>query len=320
MPVFAAADGKVMLARPWKSCPNWGYILVIDHTLADGSHVSSIYGHLDASTVVVTEGQSIVAGSMLGRTGAYHCWKEHLHFAIHIGPYDAQVGVYPNWLNGYLAPNLFPASYVNPSDFVAAHGPGLLGTDLPHNSGAEIAVISSQFVAQEFTLTQPIHITSINLQMSGFGNDQFTFWLTNSIGPSTTTSNVLLQRNLTFPNTGGGVNGTTVSVSTDMQLDPGAYFLVLSSEQTSIFQGWLLATMILPSNVGTVTNHFLTTFASLGGNTNSQFPPGSSFVAGPVLLNPFAFQIDGSQLIFLVRGDPEFGQDISEMSTREIEF
>jgi hypothetical protein len=122
MAVFATADGVVMLARRWKACPNWGYILVIDHTLADGSHVSSVYGHLDATTVVVSEGQTVVGGSMLGRTGTYHCWREHLHFAIHVGVYGAPIGVYPGWLNGYLAATAFPSAYVRASDFVATHG------------------------------------------------------------------------------------------------------------------------------------------------------------------------------------------------------
>src|SRR5262245_3653992 len=51
MPVYASADGMVMIASAWKKCPNWGYILVIEHSLSDGSKICSVYGHLDASTI-----------------------------------------------------------------------------------------------------------------------------------------------------------------------------------------------------------------------------------------------------------------------------
>lgn len=118
MSVQAAGDGRIMLARRWKSCPNWGYILVIEHVLEDNSRVTSIYGHLDPTTVAVGENQSVARGTFLGKTGVYSCWGEHLHFGIHLGPYGAQVGTYPSWLLGYLAPSAFPDDYVKPSDFI----------------------------------------------------------------------------------------------------------------------------------------------------------------------------------------------------------
>lgn len=99
MAVYATAAGRVMLARPWRDCPNWGYILVIEHTLLDGSKVCSIYAHLDRSTVVVEEGQDIIRPrEILGQTGNYPCWDEHLHFAIYRGPFGASKGIHPPWL------------------------------------------------------------------------------------------------------------------------------------------------------------------------------------------------------------------------------
>lgn len=160
----------------------------------------------------------------------------------------------------------------------------LLGTDLPTTNG-ELAVISSQALAQGFTLTSPVHFSEIKLQMSGFGVDQFTVWLTNSIGPGTTQANVLFQTNATFPNTGGGITGSTVSVTVNLNLPPGDYFIVLSSDQPSVSQGWLLATTTLPSTVGSVGD---LTFAL---PSNALFPPGSLFI--PVAFSPAAFQIIG---------------------------
>ena len=165
----------------------------------------------------------------------------------------------------------------------------LMGTDLPTtNSFAEIAVISSQSLAQVFTLTSPVHISTLRLQMSGFGFDQFTLWLTNSIGPGTTPANVLFQTNLTFPNTGGGISGATVSAPIDLDLAPGTYFIVLSSPQTNISQGWMLSNTILPSTVGSVGAWE----ATFPGNNNPAFPPSSIFsvITG---LNPGAFQLLG---------------------------
>ena len=117
-PVQAAGAGTVMLARTWKSCPNWGYILVMEHTIGNGSKISTIYGHLDPSTVAVTEGQTIAQGTVLGRTGSYPCWQDHLHFGIRVGPFGSGIGVYPPWLAGYLAQVDFPAAYCEPSTFI----------------------------------------------------------------------------------------------------------------------------------------------------------------------------------------------------------
>lgn len=158
----------------------------------------------------------------------------------------------------------------------------LLGTDLPEINGTS-AIISVQTVAQEFSLTSPITFSEIKLQMSGFGVDQFTVWVTNSVGPGTTQANVLFQTSATFPNTGGGINGATVSVPVNLSLPPGDYFIVLSSNQDSVFQGWLLATTTLPSTVGTVGGWIFSL------PSDPLFPPASLFI--PVGFSPGAFQI-----------------------------
>jgi len=161
----------------------------------------------------------------------------------------------------------------------------VLGTDLPTNSFAELAVISSQSLAQGFSLTSPVNVSAIKLQMSGFGVDQFTVWLTNSLGPGTTQANVLLQTSATFPDTGGGLNGSTVSIPVNFSLPPGNYFIVLSSDQPAVSQGWLVSTMTLPSTVGTV-GVFQSNFP-----TFTSFPPASVFFPIGLGLGPAAFQL-----------------------------
>jgi hypothetical protein len=161
----------------------------------------------------------------------------------------------------------------------------VLGTDLPPNSFAELAVISSQSLAQGFSLTSLVHVSAIKLQMAGFGVDQFTVWLTNSLGPGTSQANVLLQTSATFPNTGGGLNGSTVSIPVNLSLPPGNYFIVLGSNQSSVSQGWLVSTMTLPSTVGTV-GVFQANFP-----TFTSFPPASVFFPIGLGLGPAAFQL-----------------------------
>jgi hypothetical protein len=135
--------------------------------------------------------------------------------------------------------------------------PILLGTNLTENSAP--AVASYQFIAQRFSLTEAIHVSSINVQMAGFGTDQFTLWLTNAVGPGTTAANVLVEKTATFPNTGGAQNnrGKPISVSADLLLNPGVYYLVTSSMQSgSINEGWFLSPFnaAVPSSVGSFEN------------------------------------------------------------------
>lgn len=164
----------------------------------------------------------------------------------------------------------------------------LLGTDLPTtNSLSEAAVTFFQTLSQEFTLTSPVHLSTINLQMSGFGVDQFTVRLTNALGPGTTQANVLFQTTQTFPNTGGAIRGATVAVPVDLHLDPGTYFIVLSSNQGNVLQGWLMSNGAIASTVGSVGDWEFT----FSVNNNPAFPPASIF--SPAGIFPGAFQLLG---------------------------
>ena len=169
----------------------------------------------------------------------------------------------------------------------AAASEFLLGTDLPTHSDAEYAVYIAQSIAQGFSLTAPISITELKLQMSGFGSDQFTVWVTNSIGPGTTQANVLLQTTATFPNTGGGTTGSTISIPMNLSLPPEDYFIVLSSTQPSVLQGWLMSTTTLASTVDSLSDMRFVIFGDV------LFPPASEFIT--LGDRPAAFQIFGTQ-------------------------
>ncbi len=125
-PVYAMADGKIMLAEVHGGvCKanggNWGPLVVIEHTLADNSRVCSIYGHIAFS---VSEGQQVLKGQQIGSVADLSCpegWMDHLHFGIYKAAFGAAQGVYPVWLRGYLAPSQFPGKYVKPSDFITGY-------------------------------------------------------------------------------------------------------------------------------------------------------------------------------------------------------
>jgi len=166
----------------------------------------------------------------------------------------------------------------------------LVGTAF--NGIGESAVSNQGPLAQRFVLNEPAQIVEIDLHMSGFGTDAFSLWLTNSIGPSTTAANVLLATSLTFPNTGGGTSGQAVAYQTNLSLGSGSYFLVLSSLQPSIFQGWIDGGTILQTAIGNVGSFFAASPNFPGGAIDVNFPPASTFTL--LSVPPADFQIIGN--------------------------
>lgn len=75
-PVYAAADGKVILAR-WYG--GYGNAVVIDH----GSGISTLYGH--NSRLLVSNGQTVKRGQQIAKAGSTG-WSTgpHVHFEVRI--------------------------------------------------------------------------------------------------------------------------------------------------------------------------------------------------------------------------------------------
>ena len=77
-PVFAAADGEIVLATD--AGPGWGNVVIIEHTASNGTKVRSLYGHLQSITRTagsVSRREQI--GTIGNADGRYKC---HLHFEI----------------------------------------------------------------------------------------------------------------------------------------------------------------------------------------------------------------------------------------------
>lgn len=75
-PVYAAADGKVLVAK-WHD--SYGNFVLIDH----GSGYSTLYAHF--SSIAVSAGQSVSAGQVIGYVGTTGFSKgNHLHFEFRV--------------------------------------------------------------------------------------------------------------------------------------------------------------------------------------------------------------------------------------------
>lgn len=86
--VYAVSDGEVVATSYDDGTGNkWGFgncALVVEHRKSNLSGVFvAVYGHLQCSTLK----SDIVAGRSLGKIGHWK-WGDHLHFAIHDGPYS----------------------------------------------------------------------------------------------------------------------------------------------------------------------------------------------------------------------------------------
>jgi murein DD-endopeptidase MepM/ murein hydrolase activator NlpD len=106
-PVYAAANGVINFAQD--AGPGWGNVVIIDHALASGEKIQSLYGHLQE--MVKTSGEvkkRDPIGKVGNANGRYPC---HLHFEMRKGncPVWGQAG------GGYSSER---AGWVDPSDFI----------------------------------------------------------------------------------------------------------------------------------------------------------------------------------------------------------
>lgn len=91
-PIYAAADGKVILAK--YSSYGYGNHLIIDHGQINSKQYSTLYAH--CSQLLVSHGQEVKKGQLIARVGSTgNSTGPHLHFEIRVN------GVAHNPLNYY---------------------------------------------------------------------------------------------------------------------------------------------------------------------------------------------------------------------------
>jgi uncharacterized repeat protein (TIGR01451 family) len=115
--IYAVSNGEVIFAQTdvpiANSTRNWGKVIIIRHTLPDGTQVESQYGHL--KDMLVGVGASVTRGQPIATIGdGDGRWGSHLHFEIRYSncPYWGAAG--PAW-------STIATGWANPSVFINAH-------------------------------------------------------------------------------------------------------------------------------------------------------------------------------------------------------
>lgn len=113
-PAFAAANGIVVEANAF---PTWGNLILIEHTLGDGSKVQTLYGHL--ATMKVTKGATVTRRQQIGTVGKGDPnapVSAHLHFEVRKPPFPAA-----NYFPCQQSTQYVLDHYYDPLKFVSEH-------------------------------------------------------------------------------------------------------------------------------------------------------------------------------------------------------
>ncbi|MEN8151665.1 MAG: peptidoglycan DD-metalloendopeptidase family protein [Planctomycetota bacterium] len=92
---YAIADGVVRMVQGGGG--DWGFLVAIEHRLADGRYLTAVYGHM-AWDVLVEPGDLVTAGQRIGSQGLSTSvenggYGSHVHFGIGDGPFRRPDGV-----------------------------------------------------------------------------------------------------------------------------------------------------------------------------------------------------------------------------------
>jgi murein DD-endopeptidase MepM/ murein hydrolase activator NlpD len=103
-PVYAIANGEIAYAED--AGPGWGNVIIVTHTLPDGTRVQSLYGHLQQ---ILKSGGVVRKREQIGRignaNGRYLC---HLHLELrgeNARDWDRPGGGYARDRTGWLDPS-----------------------------------------------------------------------------------------------------------------------------------------------------------------------------------------------------------------------
>lgn len=126
-PVYAVANGTVVFSAVG-SGTSWGNIIMIEHSLPDGSKVWSQYAHLKDR--YYGSGATVNKGDQIGTIGKGYnnIYSAHLHFEIR-----TQYRAADAWISGWTVDQV-QQYYVNPSDYINSHR-SIGGSSCPNVSG-----------------------------------------------------------------------------------------------------------------------------------------------------------------------------------------
>ncbi|MFN0278057.1 MAG: M23 family metallopeptidase [Pyrinomonadaceae bacterium] len=109
-PVYAIANGVITYSAD--AGLGWGNVIIVTHTLSDGTKVQSLYGHLHE--ILKTSGEvkkRELIGKVGNANGRYLC---HLHLEIR----DESC---PSWNMVFVGYSPVRFGWLDPSDFIDAH-------------------------------------------------------------------------------------------------------------------------------------------------------------------------------------------------------
>lgn len=116
--VYAIGNGKIRKAYEGTG---YGGMYIIEHTLASGEKILSLYAHLNFATFTKQAGDDVSKGDFLGEIGTTAQnggWGEHLHFGIKKGGYPSNPNEYVcgDWIfSGYTACESIIGGWYDPS-------------------------------------------------------------------------------------------------------------------------------------------------------------------------------------------------------------
>ena len=110
-PIYAVADGRVLLARD--GGPGWGNVIIVLHAIEENGarrYVESYYGH--CNKILVNAGDDVRRGQQIATVGtANGQYFAHLHFEVR------------EFITPFIGPGYREKTdgWLNPSDFIAKH-------------------------------------------------------------------------------------------------------------------------------------------------------------------------------------------------------
>lgn len=109
LPVFAVADGEVIESF----YASWGNLILVEHRLANGVDVWSLYGHLQRRDV--DAGERVRRGQVIGTVGKTGTRSPHLHFELRRSRFAA--ARFPCSQSAWQ----IRANYYDPGEFIRSH-------------------------------------------------------------------------------------------------------------------------------------------------------------------------------------------------------
>jgi len=168
VPVYSPANGVV---KHNAKRTGYGYVVIIEHQLMDGSFVCSVLGHLREEGRV-TVGSTVAKGQLIGYLSSLpdeNGGLIHVHFGIRKGIYSEELDFDGKWRYRGYGPAAIADYWHPPSQFIDYYNIQKTPT-LPEEEGLRVTITSDKTFYQlnetinfNVTVTNPTNETGINI-------------------------------------------------------------------------------------------------------------------------------------------------------------